>query len=110
MSKPSYTGAKAYFLVLEVKAFLVLALGCFVAIALYREAGHTPVIGAAVGSFLTFLGIVAVSQIGRATIQTAENTKRMVDMMTADRLPSGRSAHRMTSAQDERADQLVARR
>lgn len=113
MSAPTYRTAKLYFTILETAAFIMLVIGLIVAIDLYQNAGALIGLGAAASTTLIFLAINAFNQIGQATIHTAENTRRMADMMEADR-KSRSSAGGFTSglAADEsaRTEQLVARR
>ncbi len=113
MSKPTYSSAKIYFTVLEIVAILMLILGLIMSIDLYQNAGPLPGLGAAASTVLVFLAINAFAQIGLATIHTAENTRRMADIMEADRGgrgAGGRSEPTLTTDQRARADQLAARR
>lgn len=113
MSKPSYKGAKTYFLILEAFAFVVFAFGSLMAVIFYQNFGTLLGIGAAAGSFVSFLALIAVSQIGRATIHTAEDTRRMADMMAADRKSPKRvngAAPSVEIPASTTSEKLVARR
>lgn len=113
MSKPTYSSAKIYFTVLEIVAILMLILGLILSIDLYQNAGALVGLGAAASTVLIFLAINAFNQIGLATIHTAENTRRMADMMEADRrLQTRGTGSEATSTPESttKLDPLVAKR
>lgn len=108
MTKSSYTGAKTHFFILEAAAMLILLAGVVVTILVYRKLGLFAAGGSAFVAFLAFISTVAVSQIGRATINMAEDTRRIADMMQADRKVSARP--HVPAAKVDASNQLVARR
>lgn len=113
MSKANYSGAKTYFLILELFAFAIFVAAALVAVVLYQNVGILPALGALTSGFLAFLGLIAISQIGRATIHTAEDTRRMADMMEADRKSSRRVDVPVVAAAAQNGtatEKLVARR
>lgn len=110
MSAPTYRTAKLYFTILETAAFIMLVIGLIVSIDLYQNTGALIGLGAAASTALTFLAINAFIQIGQATIHTAENTRRMADIMEADRKARGRVSGTAPSIEAPELDKLVARR
>jgi hypothetical protein len=110
MGKPNYTGAKAYFTIIEAASLAFLLAGFVAALIVYRQMGPYLAGATLAFSFLVFISSIAVSQIGRATINMAEDTRRMADMMQADRKSRREESDQPVQATSSGPDRLVARR
>ena len=110
MSKPTYRSAKIYLNILEIISILILIIGLIMSIDTFQNNSQIAGLGAAATSILIFLAINAFAQMGLATIHTAENTRRMADMMEADMKARGRVNGSVPDVDAAAADKLVARR
>lgn len=87
----SFNTAKTVFSAVEIIGWLAVLAGVGFGLKLSLE--YAAIQGILIGLSIAALGVllIAVTQIGRAQIATAENTGAIVDMMKDDRKP-GRNA------------------